>query len=88
MQPGEEVTLFNGQGGEFRAGIERMGRSDVSVKLLGFVAREAEPPVAVHMLVGAPANERMDWLVEKAAELGVASIWPVLTERSVMRLSG
>jgi 16S rRNA (uracil1498-N3)-methyltransferase len=40
------------------------------------------------MLVGAPANERMDWLVEKAAELGVASIWPVLTERSVMRLSG
>jgi 16S rRNA (uracil1498-N3)-methyltransferase len=42
----------------------------------------------VHLAVGMPANERMDWLVEKAAELGVASIQPLMTERSVLRLSG
>lgn len=88
MQPGEEVTLFNGEGGEYRAAIERMGRSDVAVRVSAFVDREAESTPRVHLLVGAPANERMDWLVEKATELGAASIWPVLTERSVVRLSG
>jgi 16S rRNA (uracil1498-N3)-methyltransferase len=88
MQPGEAVTLFNGEGGEYRALIERMGRSEVVVQVSAFVDREAETPVRVHLLCGAPANERMDWLVEKATELGAASIWPVLTERSVVRLSG
>jgi 16S rRNA (uracil1498-N3)-methyltransferase len=42
----------------------------------------------VHLAVGMPANDRMDWLVEKASELGVASIQPLMTERSVLRLSG
>jgi len=49
---------------------------------------EREAPCAVHLLLGTPANERMDWLVEKATELGVASITPLLTQRSVLRLSG
>jgi 16S rRNA (uracil1498-N3)-methyltransferase len=88
MQPEEEVTLFNGEGGEYQAVIERMGRSDVALHVSTYVEREAEAAVQVHLLVGAPANERMDWLVEKAAELGAASIRPVLTERSVMRLAG
>jgi 16S rRNA (uracil1498-N3)-methyltransferase len=48
----------------------------------------AKPPRAVHLLVGMPANERMDWLVEKATELGVASIQPVVAERSVLKLKG
>jgi len=42
----------------------------------------------IHLAVGMPANDRMDWLVEKATELGVASIQPVMTERSVLKLSG
>jgi 16S rRNA (uracil1498-N3)-methyltransferase len=42
----------------------------------------------VHLVVGMPANDRMDWLVEKATELGVTSIQPLMTERSVLRLSG
>jgi 16S rRNA (uracil1498-N3)-methyltransferase len=49
---------------------------------------EREAPVAVHLVVGMPANERMDWLVEKATELGVASIQPVVAQRSVLRLKG
>jgi 16S rRNA (uracil1498-N3)-methyltransferase len=88
MQPGETVTLFNGEGGEFDAVIERMGRSDVSVVVGEHRAVEREAPRAVHLAVGMPANERMDWLVEKAAELGVASIQPVLAQRSVLKLQG
>lgn len=51
-------------------------------------ALEREATRAVHLVVGMPANERMDWLVEKATELGVASVQPVLAERSVLKLKG
>ena len=49
---------------------------------------EREAAREVHLAVAMPANERMDWLVEKATELGVASIQPLMAERSVLRLSG
>ena len=93
LQPGDSITLFNGgpdntQGGEFDATITRMGRSDVGVRIGAHHAVEREPLRAMHLAVGMPANDRMDWLVEKATELGVASIQPLMTERSVLRLSG
>jgi 16S rRNA (uracil1498-N3)-methyltransferase len=88
LQPGSSITLFNGQGGEFEATVQRMGRSDVAVEVGAHHPIEREVARAVHLLVGLTANERMDWLVEKAAELGVAGIWPVLAERSVLRLGG
>ncbi len=88
LQPGSPVTLFNGEGGEFSATVTRMGRSDVQVQVGVHTAVEREAARAVHLVLGTPANERMDWLVEKATELGVASITPLLTERSVLRLSG
>jgi 16S rRNA (uracil1498-N3)-methyltransferase len=88
MQPGGMLTLFNGQGGEYTAQVVHMGRSDVSVKVLAHDAIEREAACAVHLVVGMPANERMEWLVEKATELGVASIQPLMTERTVLRLSG
>jgi 16S rRNA (uracil1498-N3)-methyltransferase len=88
MQPGGLLTLFNGQGGEWQATIERMGRSDVQVCLGAHHAVEREPARAIHLALGIPANERMDWLVEKATELGVASIQPLTTARSVLRLDG
>lgn len=88
MQPGQTITLFNGQGGEFEATIERMGRSDVAVAVGAHDPVEREAERAVHLVLGMPANDRMDWLVEKAAELGVASLQPLMTERSVLRLSG
>jgi 16S rRNA (uracil1498-N3)-methyltransferase len=88
LQPGGVITLFNGEGGEHRATILRMGRSDVAVRVDGFEAVEREPVRRVHLALGMPANERMDWLVEKAAELGVASVQPLHTAHSVLRLSG
>jgi 16S rRNA (uracil1498-N3)-methyltransferase len=102
MQPGDTITLFNGRygvasdagtpghglGGEFEATITHMGRSDVQVRVGAHRAIERESATTVHLAVGMPANDRMDWLVEKATELGVASIQPLMTERSVLRLSG
>ena len=88
MQPGQEVTLFNGQGGQWRAVIERMGRSDVEVRVTTHEDVECEPGVAVHLAIGIPANERMDWLVEKATELGCASIQPLVSARAILRVAG
>ena len=99
LQPGDHLTLFNGgpgwdagdamhpQGGEFDAVVTRMGRSDVQVQLGDYHAVEREAAHQVHLAVGMPANDRMDWLVEKSSELGVTSIQPLITERSVLRLN-
>jgi 16S rRNA (uracil1498-N3)-methyltransferase len=88
LQPGDTLTLFDGRGGEYEAVVEQMGRSEVHVEVRAHHAVEREAPVAVHLALGMPANERMDWLVEKASELGVASIQPLVAERSVLRLAG
>jgi 16S rRNA (uracil1498-N3)-methyltransferase len=88
MQPGHTLTLFNGQGGQFSAEVQHMGRSDVRVVVGEHRNAECESAVQVHLAVGMPANERMDWLVEKATELGVHRITPLMTERSVIRLTG
>ncbi len=89
LQPGDHITLFNGQPGpegEFDATVTRMGRSDVDVTVGAFTATQREATRPIHLAVGMPANERMDWLVEKATELGAASIQPLMSERSVLRL--
>ncbi len=88
LQPGDLISLFNGEGGEFDATVTRMGRSDVEVEVGAHHAVEREAARAVHLLAGITANERMDWLVEKATELGVASITPLVAERSVLKLKG
>ena len=88
MQPGGALVLFNGQGGEYAAAVTHMGRSEVRVCVGPHHSAEREAARAVHIAIGMPANERMEWLVEKATELGVASIQPLMTERTVLRLSG
>ena len=88
LQPGDALVLFDGQGGEWDATVSRMGRSEVMVAIGRHRDVEREPLRQVHLAVGIPANDRMDWLVEKAAELGAASIQPLLTARAVVRLAG
>lgn len=94
LQPGDTITLFEGRadagfsGGEFQATVLRMGRSDVQVHIDSHHAVERETTRAVHLLAGITANERMDWLVEKATELGAASLTPLVAERSVLKLKG
>lgn len=88
LQPGDAITLFNGEGGEWTATVTRMGRSDVDVEVGAHDAVEREAARPLHLVAGMPANERMDWLVEKATELGAASIQPIAAARSVLKLSG
>src|SRR5215213_2276788 len=88
LQPGSTIVLFTGEGGEFDATVEHMGRSDVRVRIGSHRSADNEPARQVHLAIGMPANERMDWLVEKATELGAASIQPLMTQRGVLRLKG
>ena len=88
VQPGDTVTLFDGSGSDWPATVIAVGRSEVRVRLGDAVAVAHELSHPVTLALGMPANERMDWLVEKATELGVARLQPLLTERSVLRLAG
>ena len=88
LQPGAALTLFDGSGGESAATVVQMGRSEVTVRLGAKTEVDRELPFQVTLALGMPANERMDTLVEKATELGVSAIQPLLCERSVLRLAG
>lgn len=88
LQPGGTIALFDGSGAEWQAEVLAMGRSEVRVRLLSSapVLRELRQDVTLAVVM--PANDRMDGIVEKATELGAAAIQPLISERSVLRLSG
>ncbi|HKX40031.1 MAG TPA: 16S rRNA (uracil(1498)-N(3))-methyltransferase [Burkholderiaceae bacterium] len=88
LQPGATLTLFDGRGAEWSAEVVQMGRGRVVVQVAECREVDRELPLEVTLALGVPANERMDTLVEKATELGVAAIQPLLCERSVLRLAG
>jgi 16S rRNA (uracil1498-N3)-methyltransferase len=88
LQPGAALTLFDGSGAEWSAEVVQMARGRVVVRVGACREVDRELPVAVTLALGVPANERMDTLVEKATELGVAAIQPLICERSVLRLAG
>ena len=88
LQPGDDLRLFDGAGGEWQAQVLRMGKRDVDVRVDAHEAVDRELPVDLEIALGMPTNERMDALIEKATELGVAAIQPLQTERSVLRLDG
>ena len=86
LQPGAPLVVFDGSGGEWRATLASIGRREVSVELGAHAAAERELPFGVTLALGMPANERMDFVIEKATELGVAAIQPLACARSVLRL--
>jgi 16S rRNA (uracil1498-N3)-methyltransferase len=88
LQPGDALALFDGSGPEWRAEVTAMGRSEVRVNLIAAEQPQRELARAVTLAVVMPANDRMDFLVEKATELGAAALQPLVSERSVLRLSG
>jgi 16S rRNA (uracil1498-N3)-methyltransferase len=88
LQPGAAITLFNDQGGEWQAEVLRMRRSDVEVNVLTHQAAQREMQLRVSLAIVMPANDRMDALLEKATELGVFAVQPLMSERSVLRLTG
>jgi 16S rRNA (uracil1498-N3)-methyltransferase len=87
LQPGSALVVFDGSGRDWPATVTHMGRTRVVVQLAEPVVVDRELPLAVTIALVMPANERMDALVEKATELGVAAIQPLHGERSVLRLA-
>lgn len=88
LEAGAEFVVFNGEGGEFEARVERAGRDAVWARVGAFTSVERESPLNLTLVQGISRGERMDFTVQKAVELGVGSIAPVTTERSTVRLDG
>jgi 16S rRNA (uracil1498-N3)-methyltransferase len=86
MREGAPLGVFDGAGSEFRAEIVRVAGDVVTVRVGEQAAGTAESPLRITLVQGVSRGERMDWTLQKATELGVAAIAPVLTARSVVRL--
>ena len=88
LAAGDAVTLFNSQGGEFEARIERVQKDEVAVRISHFSDVGCESPLRVMLAQGISSGERMDYTLQKAVELGVMAIQPIAAKRSVVKLAG
>lgn len=82
-QPGDEVELFSGNGLVATCRITKIGKSNCQLEILS-ARRESPPEIEVTIATAVPKGDRFAWLVEKATEIGVARIVPILTERSIV----
>lgn len=83
---GDIVTLFNGTGGEYSAEITAITRREVIVNIGKFTPENRESTLNIHLFQSLAKGEKMELVLQKSTELGIASITPVITERSVMHL--
>ncbi len=88
LKAGDSLTVFDGRGGEFEAVIQRVDRERVEVKVGPGRDVERESALSIGLAQGLPEADKMDWIIQKAVELGVAWIQPLVCDRSVVRLSG
>ncbi|RTL47926.1 MAG: 16S rRNA (uracil(1498)-N(3))-methyltransferase [Rhodocyclaceae bacterium] len=87
MKEGDQVRLFDGRGGQWLTRLIRL-KPVPHVVLESFEETDTESPLAVTLVQSLPSGDKMDWVVQKTVELGVAAIQPVAARRSVIRLSG
>lgn len=88
LQPGAELALFNGDGGEVVAHLASIDKRRATALVKAHVARDAELPYELTLAQALPEASKMDWIIEKAVENGVAAIQPLAAQRCVVRLSG
>ena len=88
LSPGDAVVLFDGTGGEYEGFVHSAARGSVVVETAAHHSLERESPLHVTLLQALTSTDRMDFIIQKAVELGVAAIQPVLSGKSVVRLSG
>jgi 16S rRNA (uracil1498-N3)-methyltransferase len=88
LEPGDVVTLFDGRGVSYDAAITKCARGEVSVQLKGRRDEDRESPLQVTLAQAVSSGERMDYTIQKAVELGISAIQPLMAERCVVRLSG
>jgi 16S rRNA (uracil1498-N3)-methyltransferase len=86
LRSGEALTVFDGSGGEFGARIEEFRRDSVVVAVEDHRLLERESPLRLTLAQGISRGERMDWVIQKATELGTSRIVPLFTKRSMVRL--
>ncbi|RDU94754.1 16S rRNA (uracil(1498)-N(3))-methyltransferase [Trinickia dinghuensis] len=87
LAAGDTLTLFNGRGGQHDARLVEIGRRSALAEIGAFTPIEAETPYRITLAQGIAGGDKMDWLIEKAIELGVSRIAPLVTARGVVRLS-
>lgn len=88
MQAGRELILFNGAGGEFVATITEVSKKYVSVLIAEHTADNRESPLQLELAIGISRGERFEWVLQKATELGVTKITPLITERTEVKTGG
>ncbi len=88
MRVGDELILFNGEGGEYRAEILALDKKTVTVQTGAHQDVETRSPLSIHLGIAMSRGERMDWVVQKATELGVSSLTPLASERTEVKLKG
>jgi len=87
LRPGDSLVVFNGDGHDYRATLLQPRKDAAVVEIIERGEVEAEPPLAIHLGIGISKGDRMDLVIQKSVELGVAHITPLFTERCVVRLS-
>ena len=87
-KPGDRLSVFNGDDGEWNAELVRIGKNDATLRVLDRLETRTESPLDIHLVQGISRGERMDFVMQKATELGVRRITPVLTDHGMVRLSG
>ncbi|MFS8063245.1 MAG: 16S rRNA (uracil(1498)-N(3))-methyltransferase [Luteimonas sp.] len=85
---GNTCVLFNGDGHDYDARITAIGKRSVEVEILTVRALDNESPLRITLLQALARGEKMDWILQKATELGVADVIPVESERSEVKLDG
>jgi 16S rRNA (uracil1498-N3)-methyltransferase len=88
LKSGAELRLFNGDGKEYSARLHTAGKRSAGVDILGCLGEEPEAALHIHLGIGISKGERMDFALQKAVELGISAITPLVTERCVVRISG
>jgi len=88
MEAGRSLVLFDGLGGHYNATLVEVGKKRVSAKLDEFVKDNKQSPLSIHLGIGLSKGDRFEWVLQKAAELGVSQITPLFTERSEVKLHG
>jgi len=88
MQEGRPLVVFNGRGGEFPAHIKQISKQEVEIVCGEFNALSRMPELELSLAIGISRGEKMDWVIQKACELGVTRICPLFSERTEVKLSG
>ncbi|MGX1112654.1 16S rRNA (uracil1498-N3)-methyltransferase [Pseudoalteromonas sp. MBR-15] len=88
MKVGEQVSIFNGEGGEYLSEIIEVSKKNVVVQPLEFIDHDVESPLKIHLGQGVSRGDKMDFTIQKSVELGITEITPIFSQRCGVKLSG